>query len=262
MKLDCILTAVNKNKTYRDFIPFFIKTWNKLYPNVDVKIIFIIDNIPEDLKIYQNNFIHIPPSRFCLTEEAIPFICVYIRYLYPAIMNYKNGVMITDIDMIPTNRIYYTEYIKPYKNDKYIITRDSCDGYQFESCYNVAVPKIWSDVWNIKTFDDIIERLKFVWESDLHNMPQKFRNKGRFKGWYKDQIDAYNRINEWNKKTNNFLVLKDTDTKFKRLCRSKRKELFHPDVLKRVKEGYYVDYHCLKPFKKHREKNMSIYEAL
>ena len=33
MKLDCVLTAVNENELYLDFIPIFIKTWNKLYPD-------------------------------------------------------------------------------------------------------------------------------------------------------------------------------------------------------------------------------------
>ena len=32
MKLDCVLTAVNDNRLYLDFVPIFIKTWNKLYP--------------------------------------------------------------------------------------------------------------------------------------------------------------------------------------------------------------------------------------
>ncbi len=44
MKLDCILTAVNENTLYIDFIPIFIKTWNKLYPSIDVKIILIVTN--------------------------------------------------------------------------------------------------------------------------------------------------------------------------------------------------------------------------
>ena len=49
MKLDCVFTAVNENKLYLDFIPIFIKTWNKLYPDVDVKIVLIAKDIPEDL---------------------------------------------------------------------------------------------------------------------------------------------------------------------------------------------------------------------
>jgi hypothetical protein len=41
MILDCILTAVNEKNLYLQFVPIFIKTWNKLYPNVDVKIVLI-----------------------------------------------------------------------------------------------------------------------------------------------------------------------------------------------------------------------------
>ena len=41
MKLDCILTAVNENPLYIEFIPIFVKTWNKLYPDIDVKIIHL-----------------------------------------------------------------------------------------------------------------------------------------------------------------------------------------------------------------------------
>ena len=55
MKLDCVLTAVNENKLYLDFVPIFIKTWNKLYPNVDIKIILIAKNIPDNLISYKKN---------------------------------------------------------------------------------------------------------------------------------------------------------------------------------------------------------------
>jgi len=61
MKLDCVFTAVNENKLYLDFIPIFIKTWNKLYPDVDVKIVLIAKDIPEDLILYKNNIILFNP---------------------------------------------------------------------------------------------------------------------------------------------------------------------------------------------------------
>ena len=39
MILDCVITACNTLPLYYDFIPIFIRSWNKLYPNIDVKII-------------------------------------------------------------------------------------------------------------------------------------------------------------------------------------------------------------------------------
>ena len=107
MKLDCVLTAVNDNNMYLDFVPIFIKTWNKLYPLVDVKIILISKEIPEHLKEYQDNIILFEP----LSNISTAFISQYIRLLYPAILNYQNGILITDIDMLPMNKTYYIKNI-------------------------------------------------------------------------------------------------------------------------------------------------------
>ena len=48
MKLDCILTVINENLLYLNFIFLFVKTWKKLYPNVDVI----------HLNVNFNNFVH------------------------------------------------------------------------------------------------------------------------------------------------------------------------------------------------------------
>ena len=57
MKLDCVLTATNENDRYIHFIPIFIDTWKKLYPDVDVKIVLIAESIPEQFLYYSNNII-------------------------------------------------------------------------------------------------------------------------------------------------------------------------------------------------------------
>ena len=57
MKLDCVLTATNENDRYIHFIPIFIATWKKLYPNIDVKIVLIAESIPEKFLQYSNNII-------------------------------------------------------------------------------------------------------------------------------------------------------------------------------------------------------------
>lgn len=63
MKLDCILTAVNENPLYLDFVPIFIKTRKKLYPSIDIKIILISNKIPDNIKIYSNNIILFEPIK-------------------------------------------------------------------------------------------------------------------------------------------------------------------------------------------------------
>jgi hypothetical protein len=61
MKLECVLTGVNDKILYIDFIPLFIKQWNKLYPNIDIKIILIADSVPEKFKEYLDNIILFKP---------------------------------------------------------------------------------------------------------------------------------------------------------------------------------------------------------
>ena len=46
MKIDCVLTSCNLNKKYTDFIPLFIKSWEKTHPTIDIKIVLICDEIP------------------------------------------------------------------------------------------------------------------------------------------------------------------------------------------------------------------------
>ena len=92
------------------------------------------------------------------------FTAQFIRLLYPCILNYINGVIITDIDMLPMNNTYYTENIKPYDSDKFIYYRDNIcfEDKQIAMCYNVATPKVWSDIFKINSLTDIITTIKLV----------------------------------------------------------------------------------------------------
>ena len=253
MKLDCVLASVNENKLYLDFVPIFIKTWKKLYPNVDVKIILIAQDIPEQLLLYRNNIITFKPIENCLTS----FTSQFIRLLYPCILNYTNGVLITDIDMLPMNKTYYTKHIMNHDDDKFIYYRDKIcmQDKQIAMCYNVATPKIWKDVFKINSIDDIIKYIKNV--NDGHVIKEGHGNAG----WYIDQITLYDKILEWNKNTNNFVSLHESQTKFKRLDRD-RFEISDATIKKNITDGKYTDYHCYRPMSKYFDTNWEIYKLL
>ena len=263
MKLDCILTACNMNELYVDFIPLFIKSWTKLYPNVDIKIVLIMDidndndtntnTIPPQFEQYKDNII---------LFKAIPtistaFISQYIRLLYPCILNkYENGIMITDMDMIPMNRTYYTKNIENIDNNKFIYLRDVClnDYKQIAMCYNVGLSSTWSSIFNIKSIDDINQRLIDVYKTinyiDGHGQS----------GWGTDQIDFYNYVMNWNKQTNHFVILNDRNTGYNRLDRNTFVLNTHTQNL--IKNGYYSDYHCYRPYHKYKEINDRVVELL
>jgi hypothetical protein len=254
MKLDCILTACNDNPMYCDFIPIFIKTWNKLYPGVDVKIIFISDSIPEKFKEYNNNIILYKP------EYNIPtaFISQYIRLLYPALLNYTNGILITDMDMLPMNKTYYKKNIEEYSDDKFIYLRDVCMEYsQIAMCYNVAINKIWKEIFNINSIEDINIRLKNI----IYEINNNYQIRGN--GWCIDQCHLYKYVKDWNIKTNNFIKLSDCVTGFSRLDRCESFSIkISIELENKIKSGFYSDYHCLRPYSTYKEINDKIYNLL
>ena len=252
MILDCILTACNTNELYINFIPYFIKAWNKLFPQVDVKIILINDTIPEKFNDYKNNIILFP----LIPNISSAFISQYIRILYPAIMDYENGIMITDMDMIPMNRTYFTENIKLYDNNKFISLRDCLpECYRIREipiCYNVATSKTWAEIFNIHSLDDIHKRLYDVY----NNINYHTEN-----GWITDQKDLHKYIMNWNKKNNDFIYIKDNQTNFKRLDRAYF-PIFDKQLECLIQFGYFSDYHCFRPYEKYKDINDKILEIL
>lgn len=236
MKLDCILAATNELPLYIEFIPFFINTWKKLYPKIDTKIILIAEKIPEEYEQYIEHIILFKPIKNIPTA----FVSQYIRILYPAILNYQNGVMITDIDMVPMNRHFFTKTIESFDNNKFIVLRNYFKTInQIAICYNVAIPKVWRDIFGITNIDDINNRL-------LNNYKE-------YKGWMHDQLDLYLYVNKWSKKETDVVILEDEDTGFARLNRRCFK--LNSDVIQQIKDGYYVDYHCNRPYSEHKINN-------
>jgi hypothetical protein len=253
MKLDCVLTAVNNNPLYLEFIPIFVNTWKKLYPSVDVKIILVAEKIPEEYLEYKEYIILFEPIENVLTS----FISQYIRLLYPCILNYENGVLITDMDILPMNRTYYTEHIKEYENTKFIYMRENAcfSESQIAMCYNVASPSIWKEIFEINSLEDIRDKLKTVYQSNTI-----WEGHGNL-GWCTDQLHLYEKVFKWHSKTNNLICLKETDTRFSRLDRSVLREL-DDNIREKISNGFYSDYHCCRPMSAYHKLNNDIYNLL
>jgi len=239
------VTAVNDNPLYLDFIPIFVETWKLLYPNVCVKIILIAEKIPDEYSDWEKNIILFEP----LEGVSTAFISQYIRLLYPCIMNYENGVMITDMDMLPMNRTYYTENIKSYDNTKFIYMRENVcfSDKQIAMCYNVAVPRVWRDIFGVQSVTDIRECIKQV-----HGAGVK---------WFTDQLTLYEKVMEWHARTNNFVCLKESETGFKRLDRNTF-YLNDYTLMRDISTGKYSDYHCYRPMSVYKDVNHAIFKLL
>ena len=115
--------------------------------------------------------------------------------------------MITDIDNLPLRYDYFNENIKKFKNINWINLRDwtNQSNDQICVCWQIAIPTIWSNVFNIKTIEDINIRLKKVY------LDINYAGLGN-NHWFTDQIDLYKYVMSWNKKTDNYIYLYDKNT--------------------------------------------------
>ena len=284
MKLDCVLTACDTNPRYYGFIPYFISAWHKLYPSVDVKIVLIHDSLPQELQRFEKNIIVYKP----LENVSTGFTTLYIRLLYPCVLNYSHGVMITDIDNIPLS-LYFTENIKDIADNKWIYLRDWQEGATIVIGWHVATPRVWRDVFSIRSVKDIKKRLSDVHAQINYVLPKgwhvatprvwrdvfsirsvkdikkrlsdvyariNYVTKNLPEGWHVDQLHLYQYVMKWHSKTGNYISLRDRDTGFHRLDRA---DLKYPKLSRmteaRIKKGFYSDYHCLRPYEKYKSIN-------
>ncbi len=244
MLLDCVVTGCNMNPLYYDFIPMFIESWKTLYPSIDIKIILIHDTIPENIKQYEDYIICFKP----LENIETSFQAQVIRLLYPCILTqYKNGILITDMDMIPMNNNYYSKPIEHIDNDTFVCYRDVLiqTDKQIAMCYNIALSSTWSKVFNIHSIDDIIKQLQ---ELSLKS------------SWYTDQLFLYKKVMDFKTK-NNVVILNDQLTKFKRLNRCDFNSI-DDKLIKMIASQQFSDYHVLRPYSKYKEQNDIILNKL
>lgn len=200
MKFTDILTATNLNPNYYKIIPVFIKTWLNIFPEINIHIILIADEIIEELRPYEKYIKLFKP----INNINTALIAQYIRILYPCLLTEaKGGIMITDMDMLPMGRKYYIEQIKNINNNKFICYRPlSCVGpNEMVICYNIAHNNIWKDIFKISDEKDIINKLIDV------NKNNYYEGKHGGMGWNLDQLDLYSITQEWNIKTNNLIIL-------------------------------------------------------
>jgi hypothetical protein len=192
MKLTTVISSSNNNPKYFMFIPKQILFWKKF--NINFICIFTGENIPEELQNYKDNII-LWNKNLNLNSA---YIAQNIRMYYTSLINLPDDelVMITDMDMLPTNDSYYKKDLDKFTKDDFIYYR-YIDGNQIYMCYNAAHPNIWSKLFNINNEKDIENKL-------LQNYINDYNSNPGCNGWFIDQEIMYkNLINYKNLKVLN-----------------------------------------------------------
>ena len=209
MKITKCLVACDLNDVYLDFYHLVRKYWKNVV-GIDTVLILIAYEIPYKMNEFRDEIILFKP----VDDIHTAFQAQCIRILYPCLLKNEN-IIISDMDLIPLNKKYYTENVKDFNDDSFIIYRDVISEHkQYPICFCLANSKIWKDIFNIKNEIDISDKLK-LW----YNMYDKYQiSSAHSLSWACDQLQLFEYVNRW-KNGKNVIKLKDEQTNFKRLDR-------------------------------------------
>jgi hypothetical protein len=243
MKIGTIVTATDTNPLYCDFIPMFVEAWKCLFPECDVCVLLIGDTLPKHLEKCKESIRLIEP----IPGMHPAFQSQCIRLLYPQLIERDEGVLITDMDMIPLNRRYYEEPIRDMSDDTFVTYRDNSYPHELYMCYNVAHPKIWKEMFAGESLEKWYTR-------------EYYDGNPGGSGWNIDQRVLTEKFDAYQGKK---MILNDKQTRYYRLCRSDTKAFYNVTQLElNIRKGIYSDYHCLRPYSVHKELNDFIVECL
>ena len=182
MKLTTVLGSVNNNPLYYMFIPKQIHFWKKF--NINFIAIFVGEVLPNELIPYKENIILWNKN----SDLNSAYVAQNLRIYYTSLLDLPDDemVMITDMDMLPTNNKFYVDGLEQFKQDDFIYYRH-VDGNQIYMCYNAAHPKIWSKLFGINNIDDIKLKINENNNNNYNGVPG-------CSGWCIDQEIMYSKL--------------------------------------------------------------------
>lgn len=252
--VDTCVVSCNLNDFYLDFFPIVHAMWKDLC-NIRCVLILVGDHIPKKLSKYSSDIILFSP------EPGINdiFQAQMLRLLYAGLMRESKGVHVSDIDLLPMCKNFYVNIPNKFENDKFVVYRDiiTCDN-QYPVCFNVASPKIWREIYQINTEQDVGKVLRELYPKNFDGQPGK-------SGWYTDQLSLFNLVNKWNDtKGRRRIILNDKYTNFKRLDRSNMQFITDnkEQIISQINNQEYTDFHMPRPYSDYSKQILELVKGL
>jgi hypothetical protein len=243
MKIDFVLTAGNLNHHYLQLFPLVHQVWKKRF-NLDCFLVFI--GKKETLPDYLNSLINFIYFYEPLENINDIFVAQVIRLLYPVLFPDKT-ILITDLDILPVKKSYFIDSIQYLHQNTFVTFTDRYKKQEmYAICYNVALGKIYGDLFNFndnqRNLEGIKEKLKLWYHPE-------YDGKKNCPGWYTDQKQLFLNFEKYQGYK---VVLNDKDIGYNRLNnRAKDKEEIIKNFNKILLEiETFSDIHCIKPFNK------------
>jgi hypothetical protein len=247
MKIDICLLSCNDNIKYYSFFPYVKQYWEKILGTKCI-LIFIGHEIPELLKPYLSDIILYEPH----DNIHSAFIAQNIRILYPALLNCDNGVIIADIDIIPLSNKYFSKQIENISDDKFVnyTYENKCDSIkEYYMCYNIGLPKTWSNIFKINSINDVKNTLTNWYNKIIYIYDDRYRSKCI--GFHNDQLMLYKYINDYENKQDIILLPRVISR-----LNIHNNNYNIDEIVNQIKNDIWYDFHIPKNINKNIIKNI------
>jgi hypothetical protein len=227
LNLQRVILSTDDNPNYIQFWPVVAQAWQEI---VHIKPTLALV-APAHVKIDETigdviRFEPIPGIPTALQAQVI-------RLLLPVYFP-DDGCIISDIDMIPLSKNYFVDSIKEISEDNFVVYRDKAYlGKRFPMCYIAAKGNVFQKVFRINSIKEIPQKIIKWNELQL--------------GWNTDELLLFLYLKRWDKYNKNCTKLGHNAMNRHRIDRFN----WHYEI-DLLKNGFYIDAHCPRPYQKHR----------
>ena len=255
MKLGCCLLASDLNPDYLDFFPLVQKAWKEAV-GVEVRMVLIAQELPRDLRQFEGAIRLFRPVLGLHTA----FQAQCVRLLFPALLHdeCRDAVLISDMDMLPLSRRYFTQPLENLGADKFVMYRAGVLHGQVPIGYNAALASTWWQIFPaIRDETDVAQVLGAWWAEGKDYGIRKGA------GWFTDQDKLHSHLNAWEAAAGKGRLVRLTDGKTG-LCRldRSRPEEFRRNLARQshlLRAGYFTDFHMMQPPSEHEALNLQVF---
>ena len=228
MNIKRAIYSSNQNKDYSEFEIITKKTWNSInFLSTHIKVNRNIISLKEKNLFLEFNF----------NDEA--FLAKCIRLFIPYFFQ-KDFCYLSDIDIIPLNRDYFTNDIDFNSNNFYIFRANKIINSQIPICWNSAKGVVWSEIFNISSENKIVKTIN-NWHSESKN--------SSYLNTYYDQLMLNQYLKTYKEKFPKRIVYLDDEQKhFSRLDRKNYK-----NTSKMIISNHkFSDFHMPRPYSRYK----------
>jgi hypothetical protein len=248
LRLTHALLACDLNSHYLDSWPLVRRAWLEV-ANMEPRLVLIAkeDEAPSALLADERVRVFQPIEGVATALQA-----QCIRLLYPALVEGAEGVLISDMELVPLDPDYFhgppalldERFFVSYRDDPFLARTE------IAIPYNAAHPETWAEIFRV----DGTERMRETLEE--WTAPVRFDGVRGGDGWFTDQRTLFRYVFDWPEHAQRLWMLDDDYTGYRRLERwTVEEDGIAPDLRRELLARRYTDYNSLVPHRQFRELN-------